>query len=124
MTLDEFKTALASGCPEGTKLTVTITSDAIKFSAVPRNKDSDSKPTREFSTNESEIAAAKDTEPSLMMNAFEDLFPEMVAQARKGYEERAEARDIERLKRNIESKANASEKAAANKANWGAKKGK
>ena len=103
MTLDEFQSALASGCPEGTKLTVTITSDAIKFSAVPRNKDSDSKPTREFSTNESEIADAKESEPSLMAHALEDLFPEMVAQARKEHEE---------------------EQAKASKANWGAKKGK
>ena len=56
MTPDEFGSALAEFAPDDTKVVVTITSDRVVFSAIPRSKDSKSLPAREFSTTEPEIA--------------------------------------------------------------------
>ena len=48
MTPDEFASALAEFAPDDTKVIMTSTSDAVVFSAIPRNKDSESLPERHY----------------------------------------------------------------------------
>jgi hypothetical protein len=78
MTVDEFGSALAEFAPDDTKVVMSITTGQVVISAIPRNKDSDSLPERQFS-----VATSKDFIDEVELGlALEELFPEAVAFAK------------------------------------------
>ena len=74
MTPDEFASALAEFAPDDTKVIMTLTSDTVVFSAIPRNKDSESLPERHFS-----VKTGVDLPDDAMDFARLALFPEHIA---------------------------------------------
>lgn len=94
MTPDQFASALAEFAPDDTKVVTTTTSDRVVFSAIPRSKDSDSMPERQYAVrfpeNSTEI-------PDDAMNfALLELFPERKLTA-------AEEKSKERVAEKIEA---------------------
>ena len=80
MTPDEFASALAEFAPDDTKVIMTSTSDTVVFSAIPRNKDSESLPERHFFVAvDDEIFKSATTIDDVGEHVLEALFPEAIA---------------------------------------------
>lgn len=77
MTPDQFASALAEFAPGDTKVIMSSTTDTVVFSAIPRSKDSESLPERQYAVrfpeNSTEIPCDA-MDPALL-----ELFPEAIA---------------------------------------------